>query len=41
MVLAFHTPGDLWSNPVVVADLLQLWADVQGAAGGGAMSGLN
>jgi len=35
------TPGYLWSNPVAVADLLQLWTDVQGAAGGGARVGLN
>jgi len=42
IVLAFLTPGDLsWSKPVAVADLLQLWTDVQGAAGGGARSGLN
>jgi len=41
MVRASFTPGDLWSNPVVVADLLQLWTDAQSAAGGGARSGLN
>jgi len=41
MVLASLTLGDLWSNPVVVADFLQLWTDAQGAAGGGARSGLN
>jgi len=35
------TELDLWYNPVAVADLLQLWTDAQGAAGGGAMSGLN
>jgi len=28
-------PVDLWSNPVDVADLLQLWKDALGAAGGG------
>jgi len=38
MVQASLTPVDLWSNPVAVADLLQLWADAQGAAGGGARS---
>jgi len=41
MVEASLTPGDLWFNPVAVADLLQLWTDAQGAAGGGALSGLN
>jgi len=35
------TPGeDLWSNPVAVAELLQLWTDAQSAARGGARSGL-
>jgi len=29
------TVRDLWDDPVVVAELLQLWDDVCGAAGGG------
>jgi len=41
MIRTSLTPGDLWSNPVAVADLLQHWTDMQGAAGGGARSGLN
>jgi len=40
MIQTSFTPGDLWSNPVAVADLQQLWTDAQGAAGGGARSGL-
>jgi len=40
-VRASLAPGDLWSNPVAMADLLQLWTDEQGAAGGGARFGLN
>jgi len=39
--VGFSYPGDLWYNPVAVADLLQLWADAQGASGGGVRSGLN
>jgi len=35
------TPGDLWSSPVVVADLLQIWMDAQGATRGGTRSCLN
>jgi len=31
---------DLWDAPVAVAELLQLWDDVRGAAGGGLGSGL-
>jgi len=35
------TPGPLWSNPVAVAadDLLQLWTEAQGAAGGAVGAG--
>jgi len=29
------TVRDLWDDPVAVAELLQLWDDVRGAAGGG------
>jgi len=32
---------DIWSNTVAVADLVQLWTNAQGAAGGGARSDLN
>jgi len=28
-------PGDLWNDPVAVADLFQQWRDALGAAGGG------
>jgi len=31
---------DLWDDPVAVEELLQLWDDVRGAAGGGLGSGL-
>jgi len=41
LVRASFTPVHFWSNPVAVADLLQLWTNAQGAAGGGARSGLN
>jgi len=41
MIRTSLTPWDLWSNPVAVADLLQVRTDTQGAAGGGARSGLN
>jgi len=41
MVQASLTAGDLWSNPVAVADLLQLWTDALGATGCIARSGLN
>jgi len=41
MVWASLTPGDLLSNPVAVADLLQLWTDAQGAAGGEVRFSLN
>jgi len=37
----YYSRGLTWSNPVAVADLLQLWTDVEGAAGGRARSGLN
>jgi len=34
------TVQDLWDDPVTVAELLQHWDDVRGAAGGGLRSGL-
>jgi len=34
------TVWDLWDDPVAVAELLQLWDDVRGAAGGGLGCGL-
>jgi len=40
MIRTSFTTGDLWSNPVAVANLLQLWTDTPGAAGGGARSGV-
>jgi len=34
------TARDMWNDPVEVAELLQLWDDVLGEAGGGLGSGL-
>jgi len=39
-VMTTLTVQDLWDDPVAVAELLQLWDDVRGAAGGGPGSGL-
>jgi len=40
MIQTSLTPGDLWSNPVDMADLLQLCTDAHGPAGCGARSAL-
>jgi len=40
-VMTILTLRDLWDDPVAVAELLQIWDDVRGAAGGGLGSGLS
>jgi len=39
-VMTTLTVQDLWDDSVAVAELLQQWDDVRGAAGGGLGSGL-
>jgi len=39
-IMTTITARDMWNDPVEVAELLQLWDDVLGEAGGGLGSGL-